>query len=131
MGHDGQPRPLHIAQGLDVINFAQVRPGPLRPKVLVDMLEYGDVKVEQIGHCPYFHTERITMPGQSALVGDCDGSTFEIFGVIRGQATVYWDGEPVTLQAVNWMLLPSALGEYQIQADADSVILRAVTPDGG
>ena len=140
VGHDGQPRPLHIEKGLAVMNFAQVEPGPLRPRVVVDMLEQGDVKVEEIGHCRYFHTERITMPAESALVGECDGSTYEIFAVLSGQATVYWDGEPVkgdpvtadavTVKAVNWVLLPAALGEYQIQADADSVILRVVTPEG-
>ncbi len=129
LGNDGLPRPLHIEQSLAVMNFNQVRPGPLRPKVLVDMLEFGDVKVEQIGHCPYFHTERITMPKESALVGDCDGSTYEIFAVLSGKATVYWEGDPVTLSAVNWALLPAAMGEYQIQADADSVLLRVVTPD--
>ncbi len=129
LGNDGQPRPLHIEQSLAVMNFDQVRPKALRPKVLVNMLEVGDVKVEQIGSCRYFQTERITMPADSALVGECDGSTYEIFGVLSGQVTVYWDGEPVTVSGVNWVLLPAALGEYQIQADADSVVLRVVTPE--
>lgn len=121
----GRPRPLHLQQSLDVLNFDLVEPGPVTPKVLID--EEG-FRVERLVSCPYFETERLTMPAGHEFFGVCDGETFEIWAVLQGQATVLSEGEPVTLNAVEWVLLPAELGEFQVVADADAVLLRALVP---
>ncbi len=121
----GRPRPLHIPQALAVLNFEQVAPSALQPVVLMD--EEG-LRVEQIGACDYFETERVTMPAGSLYVGLCDGETFEIWGVIQGSATIEWGAESLTLNAVNWMLLPAELGEFQVVAEEESVLLRVFVP---
>jgi len=121
----GRPRPLHLEQALDVINFNLVEPQPVKPKV---MLDDEGFKVEQLAACPYFETERLTMPAGYEFFGLCDGGTFELWAVLQGRATVYSDAEPVTLTAVQWALLPAELGEFQVQADEDSVLLRVFVP---
>ena len=121
----GRPRPLHLEQALDVINFNLVEPQPVKPKV---MLDDEGFKVEQLAACPYFETERLTMPAGYEFFGLCDGGTFELWAVLQGRATIYSDAEPVTLTAVQWALLPAELGEFQVQADEDSVLLRVFVP---
>lgn len=117
----GRPRPIHIEQSLDVLNFDLVQPGPTSP---ITMLDDEGMKVEQLVSCEYFQTERLTLPAGGEFFGLCDGDTFEIFGVLQGKATVQWDGQPVVLNAVNWVLIPADLGEFQVVAEEKSVLLR-------
>jgi mannose-6-phosphate isomerase len=122
----GRPRPLHIEQALAVLDFNLVEPGPRQPLTLLDD---NGLHVEQIGICDYFETERLTMPAGSSFFGLCDGETFEIWAVLSGEATLAWDGEPLSLRGVSWVLLPAELGEFQLTAEQESVLLRVVTPD--
>lgn len=122
----GRPRPLHLEKSLDVLNFAQVAPGAVQPTVL---LEEEGLRIEHLVTCPYFETERITLPGGHEFYGLCDGATFEIWAVLQGAVTLTSDAAPLTLKAVQWVLLPAELGEYQLSATEDAVLLRVVTPD--
>ena len=122
----GRPRPLHLEKSLDVLNFEQVTPGPAKPTVLLD--EEG-LRIEHLVACPYFDTERITLPAGHEFYGLCDGSTFEIWAVLQGAVMLTSDAAPVTLKAVQWVLLPAELGEYQLSAEEDTVLLRVVTPE--
>jgi mannose-6-phosphate isomerase len=121
----GRPRPIHVQQSLDVLDFTAIAPTALTPKRL---LEDEGLVVEQIGACDYFETERVFLPAGSSYFGLCDGETFEIWGVIQGAVTVDWAGEPLDLAGVSWVLLPASLGEFQITAEESAVLLRVVTP---
>ncbi len=121
----GRPRPIHVEQALDVLNFNLVEPGPLRPSVID---ESDGVRVELIGHCPYFETHRLMMDSGATFSNACEGDTFEIWAVLNGSATVCWSGDPVGIEAVGWVLLPAALGEYVIEANEKSTLLRVLTP---
>jgi mannose-6-phosphate isomerase len=122
----GRPRPLHIQQSLDVLNFDLVEPQALKPRLL---LNDEGMQVEQIGQCQYFETERLSMPAGSTYFGLCDGATCEIWAVLSGRVTLAWDGEPLSLAGVNFVLLPAELGEFQIEAEQESVVLRVFTPE--
>lgn len=121
----GRPRPIHVAKSLDVINFGLVEPGPTEPRLI---LSDEGMRVEQLVSCPYFEAERLTLPTGSAFFGNADGETFEIFGVLSGRVTVSWEGAPLSLGAVEWVLLPADLGEFQVVADEPSVVLRTFVP---
>ncbi len=121
----GRPRPLHLQQALDVLDFGLVAPEPVKPKLVLDDEGF---RIEQLVACQYFETERLTMPAGYEFFGLCDGDTFELWAVLQGQATIYSDAEPVTLAAVQWALLPAALGEFQVQAEQDAVLLRVFVP---
>lgn len=123
----GRPRPIHVQQALDVLDFTQIMPTVLAPTHLV---KDAMLSVEQIGACPYFETERIMLPAGGSFFGFCDGSTFEIWAVLSGAATVDWAGDALNLTGVSWVLLPAALGEYQVTATEQSVLLRVITPEG-
>jgi mannose-6-phosphate isomerase len=121
----GRPRPIHIEQSLDVLDFGLVEPGPIAPVV---MLDDDGMKVELLATCDYFQTERLTLPVGGQFFGLCDGESFEVFGVIAGRVVIEWEGAPVELSAVNWVLIPADLGEFQVVADEESVLLRVFVP---
>ncbi len=121
----GRPRPLHIAQALDVLDFQLVEPGVVTPQPVAG----APVRTEVIGECAYFRTERLHLAAGDQYTGVCDGATFEIWGVMQGSVALAWEGDPLRLDAVSWVLLPAALGEFSVRAPADSVLLRVIRPE--
>ncbi|MCB0154812.1 MAG: class I mannose-6-phosphate isomerase [Anaerolineae bacterium] len=127
VGDDGQPRPLHIDKALDVINFEQVEPGSFQPRLVE---ENDDLKREIITSCPLFNVEKLTFKRENATFeGLCDGSTFEIWGAMSGQAHLSWTGQPLSLPAVHFTLLPAALGHFAVKVDQPATLLRAYVPE--
>lgn len=120
----GRPRPIHVQQALDVLNFDQIEPDTLAPKIMDD----DSYIHERIGRCEYFQTERFFMADGDDYAGTCDGSTFEIWAVLEGEAVFSWEGEPLTVAEIGWVLLPAALGDYQVAATTDSTLIRVFTP---
>lgn len=121
----GRPRPIHVEQALNVLNFDLVEPSPLEPTLLNNN---GYVQ-EQIGLCEYFCTERIYLPAHESYTGSCNGETFEIWAVLDGSLALHWQhGTMLPLQSISWTLLPAALGEFQFEAQQDSSILRVFKP---
>lgn len=121
----GRPRPLHIAQALEVLDFGLTEPEAVQPQPVAD----AQVPTEVIGECVYFRTERLRLQAGERYVGGCDGETFEIWGVMQGQVECTWQGDPLALAAVSWVLLPAALGEFAVSATQNSTLLRVVRPD--
>ncbi|MGW8319254.1 MAG: type I phosphomannose isomerase catalytic subunit [Candidatus Promineifilaceae bacterium] len=114
-------RPLHIEKALDVINFDQVEPALPAAYPLPGS---DGVSRERLCDNNYFTTERWSMSPGSAFDGRCDGSTFEIWGVIAGEVAATGGAMVVSLPAVTFTLLPASLGEFQITADKPTTLLR-------
>lgn len=126
VGADGKPRPLHVDKAIDVIDFDQVEPGPYLPETIE---ENGSYNQEFITRCPYFNVERFTFnEGSHTFTGNCDGSTFEIWGIMTGQALVTWDERMLPLKAVRFALLPAKLGDFKLDVTGPATLLRAYTP---
>jgi mannose-6-phosphate isomerase len=122
----GQPRPLHLDKALEVINFAQVEPGPAEPHLLA---EDDILRRQLLVTCPYFTVEKITFKQTGAsFSGQADGRTFEIWGAMTGQGQVTWAGAPLDLAAVRFALLPATLGDFKLTAAAPSEFLRVYVP---
>ena len=115
---DGRGRTLHVDKALDVINFAQVEPA-LVPPQLVD--ERDGVRRWLLCRNRYFTTERVELAPGAAYRGACDGRTLEIWGVIDGQADV----AGLSLAAVQFTLLPAALGPFGVTTREGAVCLRS------
>ncbi len=117
VGVDGKPRPLHVEKALQVINFEQVEPTLCSPK-LID--EADGVSRYQLCQNDYFTTERVVMESGAVYHGNCNGDTLEIWGVIEGQVNI----NEVALTAVQFTLLPAALGKFTVNAPQKATLLR-------
>ena len=76
----------------------------------------------------YFVVEEVSLAAGGTFFGACDGATLEIWGCLSGQAAVEWRGEAVPLPAIRYVLLPAALGEFQITARSACTCLRVYLP---
>ena len=121
LGTDGKPRELHIDKALDVINFEQVEPTMPEPVILSD--EKG-IKTTLLCDNEYFITERIFMEEGAVFTGNCDGSSMEIWGILKGKAQI---GE-MKLSPIQFILLPAQLGAFEIQATEETTLLRTTLP---
>lgn len=118
VGADGEGRPLHIDTAMDVINFDQVEPKLCQP----ELVYAGDgICRWRLCHNRYFVTERVEMNPGTTFDGHCDGSTLEIWGVIGGGVAI----NDVLLTAVQFSLLPAALGPFKVVAANQATLLRS------
>ncbi|HUV94670.1 MAG TPA: type I phosphomannose isomerase catalytic subunit [Anaerolineae bacterium] len=122
LGADGRSRPLHIEEALQVIDFGQPPTGKVEPQIVQDS---DGVKRARLADCRHFTVERVDLAPGSEFQGLCGGSTFEIWGCIKGYSQIHWSGEPVSLRAIRFALLPAVLGHYALQAGEASSLLRA------
>jgi len=106
------------------LDFDLVEPKPLTPTAL----PHAQALSELIGESDYYRTERIRLAEGQSWIGKTDGQTLEIWGVMNGGARLEWEGEPVLLEAIGWVLIPAGLGNFRLTATSDSVLLRVVTP---
>jgi mannose-6-phosphate isomerase len=122
LGADGKPRPLYIEKSLAVINFAQIEP-QLSPPALIS--DENGVRREQLCANEYFVTERVTMEEGTVFNSECDGRSLEIWGLLEGKATI----NEVALEAIQFCLLPAALGAYSVRAETEILMLRTYVGD--
>ncbi len=126
VGADGKPRPLHVDKALEVIDFARIRPGAAVPRLLS---EVEGVRRAEIARCRYFVVEKVELAAGASYSGTCNGDTFEIWGCIAGAAEVGWAGDPLSLSAVGFVLLPATLGDFAVHARCPTTLLRAYAPE--
>lgn len=114
---NGKPRPLHIQQALDVINFEQIEPAIARPQLVS---EDGGIRRHVLCRNQYFVTERLEMKTGSIFQGNCHGDTLEIWGAIDGNVML----NELTLEGIAFTLLPASMGSFSVAAKSNSTLLR-------
>ncbi len=117
MGTDGRPRPLHVDKALAVINFDQVEPA-LHPARLIS--DSKGIRRLELCRNRYFVTEQVELAQGAVWEGSTNGESLEIWGCLSGRATVNGLG----LAAVQFTLLPAALGAFTIAAQSATTLLR-------
>jgi mannose-6-phosphate isomerase len=125
VGDDGKPRPLHVEQALDVINFNQVEPHLPQPREIVQL---DGITRSQLCLTDYFSVERVEIMPGSTFEGNCDGETLEIWGTIEGQARLNGDFPQCALPAVQFALLPANMGQFRLDSTGGATLLRTTLP---
>jgi mannose-6-phosphate isomerase len=118
-----QPRELHIEKSLDVLNYSAARPA-----------KTGALAIDEgralLVACPYFALERWTVAEH--VERTVDAGSFEILTVIHASAVLRWAGGELALRRGESVLLPAALGVYELRdSDEDELlqVLCAYVPD--
>jgi mannose-6-phosphate isomerase len=120
LGPDGRPRPLHIDQALQVIDYrhgpvAVQRPQPTR----VD-------HVERLVECDKFVWDRWRFRETVQLGGD---DRFHLLAVVAGSIVVADDPTGQPLARGDTMLIPAACSAVRLNSADESVLLDAYLPE--
>lgn len=117
----GQPRPLHLEQSLQCIDFAA---GPCRPIAPVVESE-APLRRERLVECPYFRLSRLECgrPFEVAGSGSC-----RILVGIAGVAAVEHAGKSWPIRGGEVLLLPAALDSCWCRPEGEPVTLLECVP---
>jgi mannose-6-phosphate isomerase len=122
LGDDGKPRPLHIAQAMESIDFGRGPVNPIAPEV--EPIDGGGTR-ERLSRSSYFALERLRLK-QATSVGQDD--RFTILMGLAGYSEVVSRGESVGLDFGQTLLLPATLGPCQLSPRGDATVLTCVVP---
>lgn len=119
LGPDGQPRPLHIVQSLDVIDFHR---GPVEPQPAATTTGLAR---ECLVHCDKFVLNRWTIGDAQSIGGD---QACHIMAVLQGRISVAGDPALRPLERGEVMLIPAACGSVRIEPQPHAVFLDMHLP---
>ncbi|MBX6314183.1 MAG: class I mannose-6-phosphate isomerase [Isosphaeraceae bacterium] len=121
VGADGRPRPLHIAEALEAIDFEA---GPVEPLVPeVEVIPSGTR--ERLAYCRYFALERYRLSGPTRI-GSHD--RFTLLLGLGGEARVRHPEGSQLLGLGQTLLLPAAVGPCEVVPHGGATLLSCVVP---
>lgn len=117
VGLDGKPRPLHVAQSLDTIDFARTGFGP---RAVVEVPDPRGGSTRRLVACPYFDLEEragtaLTLPARDRA---------QIVVCLEGQPRLSTDAGALPLAPMQTALVPAAAGAARIDG-ATRVLVAA------
>ena len=123
LGLDGRPRSLHIAESLEVINWQMAAPQAVTPQALSTCTGVAQSLLVDNGK---FRVEQLDLTDEGTYVGQCDGTTFEVWGCVTGSCAIRWsESSTLGMKSVGFMLLPATLGRFEIATETGCRLLRA------
>jgi mannose-6-phosphate isomerase len=121
VGLDGKPRPLHIAESLESIDFEA---GPVSPTTSTVESIPGGTR-ERLSRSEYFALERLTLV-EPTTIGEPD--RFTILLGVEGEAEVRSGGVSVMLGLGQTLLLPASIGPCEVIPKGSATLLTCVVP---
>jgi len=120
---EGKPRPLHIEQALEVINFGEQSGGKLEPV----RLTRGPLTETYFIACRYFATEKWEFNERIAAVTRPEH--FDLLIVLAGDGRISSGDTAAEYAPAQVWLLPAVLGAYQLAPQSPTTLLRTYVPD--
>jgi mannose-6-phosphate isomerase len=118
---DGKPRPLHIRESMESINFDRGPVDPIRP----ESQPIAGGSRERLSRSAYFALERLSLT-RPTLVGDRE--RFTILMGLKGSSNVEHGGKLTCLNFGQTLLLPAAIGPCEISPRGEATVLTCVVP---
>lgn len=119
VGPDGLPRPLHICEALDTIDF------DAKPRVTRSLDRGLRTPLERLVSCDKFAIDRIALDRPQTL--PTDASCQVLIGI---EGRVWLDGDPsgLPLGAGDTALVPASVGAFELRPIGAATLLRAQLP---
>jgi mannose-6-phosphate isomerase len=119
----GNPRELHVAKAMAVIDFEHRKGG----KVAHVALPSADgAKKSLLLACPYFATERWDLSAQHHARSD--PAHFELLVILSGRGAIQWTGGSSSYQQGECWFIPANLGQFSFAPGSPTSILRTYVP---
>jgi mannose-6-phosphate isomerase len=122
VGDDGKPRPLHIREAMESIDFDRGPVNPITPEL--EEMPGGGIR-ERLARSPYFALERLRS-SQPASVGQHD--RFTIVVGLDGSSDLVQGTQRVGLDFGQTLLVPAAVGPCEVVPRGGATILSCVVP---
>ncbi|MEM9186534.1 MAG: type I phosphomannose isomerase catalytic subunit [Planctomycetota bacterium] len=119
VGKDGQPRPLHIEESLEVTDYDR---GPVAPRTP----EPVAADVERLVACDKFVLDRRRVSSQASAIGG-DGR-FHLVAVIAGGAELLCGGDVTALPLGTTALAPASAGAVELASPTGATVLDMYLP---
>ena len=119
VGPDGQPRPLHVEQALEVIDYDAGPVAASKP------LPTDRSHVSRLVACDKFILDRWQFDTPQPIGGD---DRFHILAVLAGMARISGDPADEPLMKGHVTLLPAAAGKRELVAEPETVMLDMYLP---
>jgi mannose-6-phosphate isomerase len=118
----GRARELHIDKALAVMRFGKQTCGKTEPAILETNAVTGTFLVI----CRYFATEKWTSSTEISLTTSPE--RFELLITLEGAGEIQSKGSSLKYGPAQTWLLPAALGEYRLNAEKPTALLRTYPP---
>ncbi|MBW3540981.1 MAG: class I mannose-6-phosphate isomerase [Planctomycetes bacterium] len=122
LGADGKPRPLHVAEALDCIDFTRGQIDPARPR-MID--ERSERRIEELVHCEHFVLRRITIHQPMTIE---TGGRFHVLTCLHGGATWRSGHSSGALRRGETLLVPAAAAGIALAPGDETALLDAFLP---
>jgi len=111
---DGKPRPLHIRQAFEVMNFGEQAGGLAEPV----RLRRGALLAKYLVACRHFAVERWEF--SQPIAAATSAGSFELLVVLAGKGRIEWGSEGISYGPAQLFVLPASLGSYRILPESGS-----------
>jgi mannose-6-phosphate isomerase len=123
---DGRPRELHVAKGLDVMDFAFSARPCVTPLALDAAHRAGALSAHRVlAACDYFVLEELQLAG--SYVTAVAPSSCQLLSVLGGACHLRVADAQLALALGDTVVLPSSLGDYVLEGDAARLV-RSYVP---
>jgi mannose-6-phosphate isomerase len=119
----GNPRELHVAKAMSVIDFEHRKGGKVSPVALPSA---DGAKKSLLVACPYFATERWDLSAQHCTKSD--PAHFELLVILSDRGAIQWTGGSSSYQQGDCWFIPANLGQFSIVPESNTSVLRAYVP---
>jgi mannose-6-phosphate isomerase len=119
LGADGKPRPLHVDQALEAIDYE------LGPVHVQKARTTDSPQVSRLVECDKFVLDRWTLDTPQSIGGD---NRFHFLAVIEGEVELSWNAVNTALRFGQTMLLPASIGQCRLVPTNRATLLDIYLP---
>jgi mannose-6-phosphate isomerase len=118
----GKLRPLHIEKALQVMRFGSQAGGKIDPV----RVEREGVRETYFATCRYFATEK--WESSVRIDGVTSSAHFDLLIFLEGHGNIRCGDARIPYRPTQVWMLPAALGEYQLEPETRTSVLRTYSP---